>query len=171
MNHCFEVAVVETGDEFSIVYIFITIFVNNVYPKFYNVSHFVVQWSNSETGYLNFFHIFINSFLKTETKVIINIYTLYFLVGKTNGYLAAVCKIASYHCKKPEWLLGYSFQIFCFVGKNGWPFGCNFENFAVIILLRQDYIAVGLLSGHNTLYWFYANGEKVRKGDWRWYPR
>ena len=58
MNHCFEVAVVETGGEFSIVYIFISIFVNNVYPKFYNVSHFVVQWSNTKTGYLNFFSNF-----------------------------------------------------------------------------------------------------------------
>ena len=114
MNHCFEVAVVEAGDEFSIVYIFITIFVNNVYPKFYNVSHFVVQWSNSETGYLNFFHIFINSFLNTETKVIINIYTLYFLVGKTNGYLAAVCKIASYRCKKTPMAAWVQFSKFLF---------------------------------------------------------
>ena len=31
VNHCFEEAVVETGGEFFIVYIFITLFVNNLY--------------------------------------------------------------------------------------------------------------------------------------------
>ena len=33
--------VVETGDEFSIIYIFITLFVNNVHSKFNNISNFV----------------------------------------------------------------------------------------------------------------------------------
>ena len=32
-NYWFEEAVVEIGDEFSIIYIFITLFVNNVYSK------------------------------------------------------------------------------------------------------------------------------------------
>ena len=61
-----------------------------------------------------FFQIFINSFLKTETKVIINIYTLYFLVEKTNGYLAAVCKIASYRCKKNRIAAWLQFSNFLF---------------------------------------------------------
>ena len=41
INHCFEVDVVKTGDEFSIIYIFIASFMNNAYPKFSNVSNFV----------------------------------------------------------------------------------------------------------------------------------
>ena len=31
INHWFGVAVIETGDEFSIIYVFITIFANNIY--------------------------------------------------------------------------------------------------------------------------------------------
>ena len=31
INHSFKEAVVETGDKFSIIYIFITLFVNNAY--------------------------------------------------------------------------------------------------------------------------------------------
>ena len=34
INYWFVVAVVETGDEFSIIYNFVTIFVNTVYSKF-----------------------------------------------------------------------------------------------------------------------------------------
>ena len=42
INHWFWVAAVaEAGDEFSIIYNFITIFGNNVYSKFNNVSNFV----------------------------------------------------------------------------------------------------------------------------------
>ena len=45
VNHSFKGAVVETGDKFSIIYIFITLFVNNMYFRVHvnvnNVSNFV----------------------------------------------------------------------------------------------------------------------------------
>ena len=40
INHWFEKTVVETGDEFSITCIFITLFKNKVYSKFNNASDF-----------------------------------------------------------------------------------------------------------------------------------
>ena len=41
VNHWFWVAAVEPGCEFFIIYILITIFVNNEYSKLNNVSNFV----------------------------------------------------------------------------------------------------------------------------------
>ena len=45
INRLFQEAVVETGDKFSIIYIFITLFVDNVYFRVHvnvnNVSNFV----------------------------------------------------------------------------------------------------------------------------------
>ena len=41
INRWFEEAVVETGDEFSIIYIFINLFVNNAYFRVNYVSNFV----------------------------------------------------------------------------------------------------------------------------------
>ena len=41
INHWFGVVVVETGDEFSIIYIYITIVVINVYSKVNNISNFI----------------------------------------------------------------------------------------------------------------------------------
>ena len=41
VNHCVVVDVVETGDEFLLIYVFIIIFANNVYSEFNNVSNFI----------------------------------------------------------------------------------------------------------------------------------
>ena len=73
-----------TGDEFSMIYIFITIFVNRVYSKFNNFSNCVFhsQKNKIRDKCVSFFkyqktklkisrvHIFKNSFLKNETKLI-----------------------------------------------------------------------------------------------------
>ena len=34
-----------------------------------------------------------------------------------------------------------------------------------MIFLALDFFVFS----YNILYWFYANGEKVCEGDWRWY--
>ena len=44
INHFFSVAIVETGDEFSIIYIFVTVFGNNIYSKLNNVSNFAFDY-------------------------------------------------------------------------------------------------------------------------------
>ena len=41
INQCLGVEVLETVDEFSLIYIFTIIFVNNVYSEFNNVSYLV----------------------------------------------------------------------------------------------------------------------------------
>ena len=46
----FGIAVAETGDEFSIMYTFINIFLNNVCSKFNNVSNFVFRCSKTKLG-------------------------------------------------------------------------------------------------------------------------
>ena len=48
INHWSGETVVETGDEFYIIYIFITIFVNRVYSKFNNFSNFVFHCQKKE---------------------------------------------------------------------------------------------------------------------------
>ena len=49
INHWFGL-VAETGDEFSMIYIFITIFINRVYSKFNSLSNFVFQGQKTKLG-------------------------------------------------------------------------------------------------------------------------
>ena len=57
INHWFGVAVIETGDEFSMIYVFITIFVNNIYSNifaFHCKKISVFQICKNEPRYLKF---------------------------------------------------------------------------------------------------------------------
>ena len=63
MDHFFEESAVETGDEFSTIYIFMTLFVNNVYFKvsiMFLISFFIVKKRNklSRNHIFNFFSVF-----------------------------------------------------------------------------------------------------------------
>ena len=49
INHCFDEAVAENGEEFSVIYNFVTLFANNVYFKvslMFLVSSFTVKIRN-----------------------------------------------------------------------------------------------------------------------------
>ena len=48
INHWFGVALAESGDDFSIIYILITILVNDVYSKFNNVTNSVFHWKKGK---------------------------------------------------------------------------------------------------------------------------
>ena len=101
INHCFEEAVVVTGEEFSIIHIFITFFANDVYFK---VSIMIL---------ISFF------FVKNETRYLKIIFLIFFpflildlLVGNTNGHLGATSKIFVFHIKK-SMTVWVQFSKFC----------------------------------------------------------
>ena len=71
IDHFFEESAVETGHEFSTIYIFMTLFVNNVYFKvsiIFLISFFIVKKRNklSRNHIFNFF-----LFLRNEIKLMI----------------------------------------------------------------------------------------------------
>ena len=68
-NRWFEEAVVETGDELSIIYIFITIFVNNMYFRVQLC--FLFRFKN-ETKYLDIILMIVFPILRNKTKLMIN---------------------------------------------------------------------------------------------------
>ena len=73
INHCFEEAVVVTGEEFSIIHIFITFFANDVYFKvsiMILISFFFVK---NETRYLKIIFLIFFPFLKNKIKLMINV--------------------------------------------------------------------------------------------------
>ena len=54
INHWLEVNFVETGDEFSKIYIYVNIFVNNVYSEFVNIFNFVLRDSKISASFFRF---------------------------------------------------------------------------------------------------------------------
>ena len=54
INHWLEVNFVETGDEFPKIYIYVNIFVNNVYSEFVNIFNFVLRDSKISASFFRF---------------------------------------------------------------------------------------------------------------------
>lgn len=54
INQCLGVEVLETVDEFSLIYIFTIIFVNNVYSEFVNIFNFVLRDSKISASFFRF---------------------------------------------------------------------------------------------------------------------
>ena len=54
INHWLEVNFVETGVEFSKIYIYVHIFVNNVYSEFVNIFNFVLRDSKISASFFRF---------------------------------------------------------------------------------------------------------------------
>ena len=94
INQCLGVDLLETVDEFSLIYIFTIIFVNNVY-QFNNVSYLVFHRKKTKLGIqksvlcfsnvkrrkkMSQIHIFKNSLLKNESKLDPTLNTLQFIV-------------------------------------------------------------------------------------------
>ena len=61
INHCFEEALAENGEEFSVIYNFVTLFANNVYFKvslMFLISSFTVKIRNKISQNHTFYFFF-----------------------------------------------------------------------------------------------------------------
>ena len=77
INHCFEEALAENGEEFSVIYYFVTLFANNAYFKvslMFLISTFTVKIRNKISQNHTFYFFF--PFLRNETKLMINSLTV-----------------------------------------------------------------------------------------------
>ena len=112
MDHCFEESAIETGDEFSTIYIFMTLFVNNVYFKvsiMFLISLFIVK---KKTSYLEIIFLIFFPFLRNEIKLMIILLDFVSPFEKYTQPFGYNYQNFEFRCEKTKGRLGTSLKIY-----------------------------------------------------------
>ena len=157
MDHFFEESAVETGDEFSTIYIFMTLFVNNVYFKvsiMFLISFFIVKKRNklSRNHIFNFF-----LFLRNEIKLMIILLDFVSPLRNTHSRLGTTIKILNFVVKKRRTA---SVQLWKFIfpcKKTNGHLGTHIGQLTYCIanFLSSNFVSIATLNCNFLFFFFY----------------
>ena len=112
IDHFFEESAVETGHEFSTIYIFMTLFVNNVYFKvsiIFLISFFIVKKRN-KLSWNHIFNFFL--FLRNEIKLMIILLDFVSPFEKYTQPFGYSYQNFEFHCEKTKDRFGTTLKIY-----------------------------------------------------------